>query len=1444
MTITDTVSSGAKIFVDCGSPIFSLDISPNKRFVAVGLNHGTCQIYNLVSGELVHTFIHTLNGNDKDIVWSVAFSPYNDQLISGSNNGTIKLWNLANGTATIFPGNTGSVLSVAFSPNGDKIATGSADHTIRIWDLEGNNTQAFTEHQDKVASVAFSPDGQFLASGSYDTTIKLWDLNKNTLDRNFKAHVAAVFCVAFSPDGKRLVSGSFDTTLKVHQIVFDRIPFDPFMVRRPEAAQLNSHEARILSVTFSPDSKTIISGGEDETVRSWKTDRWDHLSADQILSGHKKAVMAVKCVPDNDLLTIVSGSLDGTIRLWNEQGKPLANLSNRKKQITAPQPIENDRDYGVDQLNIKHEIDALASVLMSRHLAPPVAVGILGGWGSGKSFGMNLIQEKIREIRCQSLTDLEAWGGREGHSSKLASQFVGHIYQIKFNAWTYSKANLWASLMQEIFYELNRQISLEHRLTKEIVTPQSAPSEQFYDEPSTKEQDKEEAIVDDYDVLNEASRIKEIVAAFPERMNDFWFSLQYRSNGFLRKNLPWIKNLDLAIAQPLLHITILVLGVPFLIVFGIPWALFVALIARIDDLTFNWLSENDIGEASFVLKWLSGQLFDYHFLIPGVSHLSTSDNFRLKLNSLVNNLHAGENEVNLNLSATDHLLNFVHFFLIGGFLKRLRLRRKYWDKTAKNLDDAIAQYAERLNLKEGRVGNLTKASDAATAYFYSPQEVKTLLAGGEVWGALYTSIEQMDAALPWNRTLQGDGKPVDAGPSVNFLWETLKQIKETDQQRLRDAEENLQDKEKELQRRLKSAEMEVNQRISRSLGATFWKPLVNGFARLRFSSDEIEGFAASEQTFRMLCKTINSWQGLLALFCMAVFIVLTSHPEAVLFWWQGLSDRFPWLYSLLNFIPAQVLNFLRWARQNWPTWLQVFSATAVALLPTLQAVGAYSTSLQKEQARIKSERPTLLKEAQASTTELANEVAVLQLQVEEQRQRLGLTANSASLIDFVNSRLDTESYSQYFGLMQVVRQDLLSLSERLTVGPHNQEQLEKIFPRGPARVVLYIDDLDRCPPDRVVEVLEAVQLLLKTKLFIVVLAIDDRYIARALEQVYQGVLKRKGKPSGIDYLEKIIQIPYRMRPISPHEVNRYLASQVMIKQSLTSEPQSVAAQPADLADIAASTQVQPADANNTEKQPQLAAPERQAVSSERAAEKASENVPDTPPEPTLPSQNQQDDTDEPLPPLEIETALTELDVEEFKILVDCCKQVDITPRTAKRLINIYKILHIIWTARPHSTSPYIANPDTKKVVMSFLALSGRYPEFMRHLFEEMDDQLERASYAEPHRDLGAAHTFKLNTLLGQIAPPKTDTDTYRQREWRRFRFDIHRLLSQDNQNAAVSEQTSLTFELTRQTFELMLSFCFVGDIGYDPDDYQATPGPEEASEIEVTDPLKNRHPAG
>ncbi|MBG6096395.1 P-loop NTPase fold protein [Nocardioides luteus] len=102
------------------------------------------------------------------------------------------------------------------------------------------------------------------------------------------------------------------------------------------------------------------------------------------------------------------------------------------------------------------------------------------------------------------------------------------------------------------------------------------------------------------------------------------------------------------------------------------------------------------------------------------------------------------------------------------------------------------------------------------------------------------------------------------------------------------------------------------------------------------------------------------------------------------------------------------------------------------------------------------------------------------------------------------------------------------------------------------RIVLHVDDLDRCRPERVVEVLHTLNLLQATRLFVAVVSVDPRWLRRSLRELdptrpgdsdaseVSGRLRDEiGDP--LDFLDKIIQIPYALRPMNASNAEEYFS---------------------------------------------------------------------------------------------------------------------------------------------------------------------------------------------------------------------------------------------------------------------------------------------------------------
>ena len=101
-----------------------------------------------------------------------------------------------------------------------------------------------------------------------------------------------------------------------------------------------------------------------------------------------------------------------------------------------------------------------------------------------------------------------------------------------------------------------------------------------------------------------------------------------------------------------------------------------------------------------------------------------------------------------------------------------------------------------------------------------------------------------------------------------------------------------------------------------------------------------------------------------------------------------------------------------------------------------------------------------------------------------------------------------------------------------------------------AVLVVLIDDLDRCLPERLIETLEAIKLFVSVPRTAFVIGADPRIVRHAISTRYAkrqlehsgsaGEARREEEGLVQDYLEKLIQVPYQLPRLSPSEIETYV----------------------------------------------------------------------------------------------------------------------------------------------------------------------------------------------------------------------------------------------------------------------------------------------------------------
>lgn len=197
-----------------------------------------------------------------------------------------------------------------------KYLISSSRNAIWVWDMAtGERLRKLEGHTGGISGLNIV--NGFLASQSYDKTSKIWNIDTGECIY-VGDKVTKDIVKATSADKKIFICG-MNGNINVYDKVIDF------------HYELVGHSGKITSLAISPDVKTIVSGSSDNTIKIWDVKERKCLHT---LVGHTSDITSVAISPNSKF--IVSGSRDDTIKIWDiENGKCLHTLTGHAGTVTS-----------------------------------------------------------------------------------------------------------------------------------------------------------------------------------------------------------------------------------------------------------------------------------------------------------------------------------------------------------------------------------------------------------------------------------------------------------------------------------------------------------------------------------------------------------------------------------------------------------------------------------------------------------------------------------------------------------------------------------------------------------------------------------------------------------------------------------------------------------------------------------------------------------------------------------------------------------------------------------------------------------------------------------------------------------------------------------------------------------------------------------------------------
>ncbi|MEM9218233.1 MAG: NB-ARC domain-containing protein [Cyanobacteria bacterium P01_F01_bin.150] len=213
-------------------------------------------------------------------------------------------------TQSVFTEAFDDIHKIAVSPDGKRMASSHSNGQIRCYELPSATLQrVILAHENWALALGFNADGTILFSGGDDGILNQWDMTTgDCLKRFIPSSSYSIWNLVVHPQDTWVAISGHNKNISVLDCQTGRC-----------LKTLYGHTGSVFSICLSQDGDFLISGSNDGTVRIWNTQTWQCTKVLEEHSGPVRGVAAISghAIPGHTSSQLASGSFDNTIKLWN-----------------------------------------------------------------------------------------------------------------------------------------------------------------------------------------------------------------------------------------------------------------------------------------------------------------------------------------------------------------------------------------------------------------------------------------------------------------------------------------------------------------------------------------------------------------------------------------------------------------------------------------------------------------------------------------------------------------------------------------------------------------------------------------------------------------------------------------------------------------------------------------------------------------------------------------------------------------------------------------------------------------------------------------------------------------------------------------------------------------------------------------------------------------------